>query len=235
MRTREQALRIFDAVVADGAVDAKLEKRSGVDAAVCDGRRKFIYLVPSVVAPEVAIVADVQVRNMRTRVQELERSVSRLTAEIKTGQPNEHALQRVIAAGSKKDKRAVVTAAGSIVRVDIESAHELRNVSGDRDQKYAADISRNMRSMKQFLRDETPPALLALLSSLCHLQVSRDDPDLLFPTGDEARSGRRGDSLHAPRTAGADDDDMSVARDGEAGLMGTASGSGGGTAQQENG
>ncbi|CAM9477450.1 unnamed protein product [Sphacelaria rigidula] len=172
---------------------------------------------------------------MRTRVRKLERSVSRLTAEIKTGQPVGHALQRVAAAGSEEDKRAVVIAAGSIVRVYIESAHELRNVSGNRDQKYAAGISRNNIPMNQFLTDETPPALLALLSSLCHLQVSNDDPDLLFPIVDEARSGRRGDSVHAPRTAGADDVDMSAARDGGAGLIGTAGGSGGGTAQQEHG
>ena len=97
-------------MVAAGAVKAKLEKTGGVEGTVRNGRRKFIYHVPSAVAPEVAMAADFELRNVRARVRELERSVSRLTAQIDRGQPIEAALQRMTTAGSAGDKRAVAMA-----------------------------------------------------------------------------------------------------------------------------
>ena len=38
--------------------------------------------------------------------------------------------------------------------------------------------------MTQFLTDDTPPSLVALLSSLCHLKLLSDDPDFLLPIVD---------------------------------------------------
>ena len=121
------------------AVDAERKDINWVEGTVCDERRTFIHLVPSVVASEAAVAADIELRNMRLRIRELERSVSHLTAQVERGQPVEHALRRETAAGSAEDKRVVFMAAGPIVRNDIENAQELRNASRDRDHKYAAD------------------------------------------------------------------------------------------------
>ena len=198
--TRDQAVGIINAVAADGTVDAERKDINCAEGTACDGRRKFIYVAPSAVASEAAVAAAVELRNMRVRVRELERSVSHLSTQIEIGPPVEHALRRVTAAGSAEEKRAVVMAAGSIVRNDIANAQDLRNVTGDRDQKYAADISRNIRPMTQFLADDTPPSLLALLSSLCHLKLSSDDPEFLLPTVRVARNTGQGGSTTRIRT-----------------------------------
>ena len=115
-RTRDQAAEIINAVAGDGTVDAERQDINCADGTACDGRRKFIYLVPSRVTSEAAVAAAVELRNMRVRVRELERSVSRLTVQIENGQPVEHVLRRVTAAGSAEEERAVVMVAGSIVR-----------------------------------------------------------------------------------------------------------------------
>ena len=148
------------------------------------------------------MAAAIELRNMRVRVRELERSVSHLTVQIENGQPVEHVLWRVTAAGSVEEERAVVMAAGSIVRNDIENANELGNVTGDRDQKYTADISRNIPPMTKLLTDDSPPSLLALLSSLRHLKLSSDDPDFLVTTVGGARSAGQGVSVIGTRTHG---------------------------------
>ena len=93
-------------------------------------------------------------------------------------------------------------AAGPIVRNDIQNAQELRYASRDRDQKYAADMSRNIRPITQFLTDDTPPSLLAFLSSLCHFKLSSDDPDFLVLTVRGARSAGQGVSVTGIRTHG---------------------------------
>lgn len=161
-----------------GTVDAELEKKNGVGGTGCDGRGNFIHLVSSVVVREIAMAADVERRDMRAGVRKMEHSVFRLTAQIESGQPIKPALQRVTAAGSAKEKRAVVIAARFVLRVDIESAGGLRNVLGD--QKYVADMSGNVQPMSLFLADDTPAALVGWKRSRCRLYVMSDDPDLLF-------------------------------------------------------
>ena len=56
--------------------------------------------------------------------------------------------------------------------------------------------------MSKFLGDDTPPSLLALLSSLCHLKRSSDYPDSLVPTVGGARSAGQGVSVTGIRTHG---------------------------------
>lgn len=119
-RTREQALEIVDAVMAAGAVDAKPKKVCRGEGSACDGRRKLIYPVPFVIAPKVAMAADVEPRKMHARAREVDRTVSRLTPQIDTSQPVEPALQRLTAAGSVVEKRAVNMVAGSIFRMDMK-------------------------------------------------------------------------------------------------------------------
>ena len=193
---------VINAMVADRTVDAERKYVSWGEGTPCDGRRKFIQLVPPVVASEAAVAAAVELRNVRVRVRELERSVFHLTVQTENGQPVEHVLWRVTAAGSVEEERAVVMAAGSIVRNDIENANELGNVTGDRDQKYTADISRNIPPMTKLLTDASPPSLLALLSSLRHLKLSSDDPDFLIPTVGGARIAGQGVSVIGTGTHG---------------------------------
>lgn len=51
---------ILETVVRDGTVNAKMYEASGVEVVAGDGRRKFIYVMPSEVPPEVAVAVDVR-------------------------------------------------------------------------------------------------------------------------------------------------------------------------------
>lgn len=137
---------IFDTVAVVGTVNAKV-KTSAVEGNSCDGRQNFTYRVPHIVAPKVAVAADVYVRDMRARVHELTHSVSPFNAQLDSGWSVESALKRMTAAWPAEEKRAVVLAAEFIVRVYIEDLRELRNVSEDGVKECAADISRNIRPM----------------------------------------------------------------------------------------
>lgn len=70
----------------------------------------------------------------------------------------------------------MVIAAGSIVRMDIEDIHEMPDVSGNRADENATDVETKIHFINHLLMHDTPPTLLALLDSLCHLTVSSDDP-----------------------------------------------------------
>lgn len=104
-RARKQVVRIFDTMATVGTVNAKVKKISGVDGTSSDGRQKSIYPVPSTVAPEVAVAADVELRDMRARVHELKRSVSHLNAKPGGGSSVESELKRMTAAGSAEEER----------------------------------------------------------------------------------------------------------------------------------
>lgn len=90
----------FHMVAALTAVNVKVERISGVEGTVYDERRKFIYLVPSVMAPEVTVAHGVELRDIRVSIQELERLVSHLNVQLESSPLVYSSLKRVTAAVS---------------------------------------------------------------------------------------------------------------------------------------
>lgn len=123
--------------------------------------------------------------------------LSPLNDHLDNGPPAASTLRRVTVVGWVEEKRIVVIAAGSIAMTDMDCAHEPWIMSGNRAEKHATDVERNIRSMNYFLIDDTPPTLLALIDSVCHLNVSGDDPNLSFAAREDTTGGTKGVSVHA--------------------------------------
>lgn len=71
-------MEILGTVMRVGTANVTVKKVSGVEVAAGDGRRKLISLVPAVVPPEVAMVVDLEIRDMRVKGQDLNGLVSHL-------------------------------------------------------------------------------------------------------------------------------------------------------------
>lgn len=110
-----------------------------------NGRRRFVYAMPSTVESVLAAAVPLELRDIRARVQELVRRVLHLTSQLENAPPPEFALMRVTAERSVEEKRTVVTAAGPIYRIYIGGSHELQNVSGAWVEEDGADLESKIR------------------------------------------------------------------------------------------
>lgn len=162
-------MKIADAVAAVGTANPNVEKINGVERTACDGQRRFIYLVPSVMAPEVAVAIDssrhasqsarTEALGLRPRCPAREWFARRMCAH--TGNSCQ------VGGG----ECAVVIAARVYRTMYSEGAQELRDVSEDGAETYEAGIPVNIRPVNLVLMYTAPSTLLALRSSLCHLDV----------------------------------------------------------------
>lgn len=86
--------------------------------------------------PVQAAAVDVELCDMHFRLQESERRVSHRNRKLDNGPSLHSSLTRATDEGMAEGKRAVVTAAGSSLRIDVEASNGLHHVSGTRAEEF---------------------------------------------------------------------------------------------------
>lgn len=165
--TTEQAQGILKRIKKSSRNNARIIEVGDDYAGESDGRRKITHLFPRDISPEAVEKKNRGYRASAMTIEPLHAKIGHLTAKLVDCPPIGPTLKAMTAPGSAKEKSMVMRAAGAIMRGDIESMGSLSNLSGKAVRNYTKDVKRKVVALDQFLRDDAPSTLFAILGTIC--------------------------------------------------------------------